>query len=376
VLTAAPDVSDSDASTPRVAASMSLRSSQRFNDWAAGRSVMASATKPSSGGDQPGYGYATASVVAPRLADDCFSPAMHKRGRSVPAATAALLPLYGIRRSLGPRSDRPGSAVRVIAIRRTQSPALTRLRRSLRHARASGGWLLLSAGDRLEDDCSFDVAERRSSWPLRARGPTAGCRRPLNCPAIQRCRVRVDADAASPKKKGSGALDHDRDRSRAWVGFVRPSADRGSWQHGVGARDARDAPRRGEDADHALAPARAQLTFWLDTALVLADDEGPKNTPPPPPLGRRAAAATPAPGHRGDLCPDPIDHLLQTVQNRMLAEAGIKALGHLYDHRWGLTTLLPGPQPRYRSSGQSRGPSRGSSRPPRSWPLRDRCHPW
>jgi hypothetical protein len=30
-------------------------------------------------------------AVSPRLADDCFSPAVHKRGRLVPAATAALL---------------------------------------------------------------------------------------------------------------------------------------------------------------------------------------------------------------------------------------------------------------------------------------------
>ena len=64
--------------------------------------------------------FATASVVSPRPADDCFSPAMHKRGSVVPAATAALLLLYGFGRSLGPRSDRPGLAVRVIAIREEQ----------------------------------------------------------------------------------------------------------------------------------------------------------------------------------------------------------------------------------------------------------------
>jgi hypothetical protein len=45
---------------------------------------------------------------------------MHKRGRVVPAATAALLLFDGIGRSLGPRSDRPGSAVRVIAMRDEQ----------------------------------------------------------------------------------------------------------------------------------------------------------------------------------------------------------------------------------------------------------------
>jgi acetyl esterase/lipase len=41
----------------------------------------------------------------------------------VPAATAALPLLYGIGRSLAPRSDRPGSTVRVIATREEQSPA-------------------------------------------------------------------------------------------------------------------------------------------------------------------------------------------------------------------------------------------------------------
>jgi hypothetical protein len=64
--------------------------------------------------------FATASVVLPRLADDCFDPAMHKQGSVVPAAPAALLLLYGIGRSLAPRSDRPGSTVRVIAMRDEQ----------------------------------------------------------------------------------------------------------------------------------------------------------------------------------------------------------------------------------------------------------------
>ena len=45
---------------------------------------------------------ATVSGASPRVAGDCFSPAMHKRGRLVPAATAALLLLYGIARSLSP----------------------------------------------------------------------------------------------------------------------------------------------------------------------------------------------------------------------------------------------------------------------------------
>ena len=44
-------------------------------------------------------------------------------GSVVPAATAALLLLYGIGRSLAPRSDRPGSTVRVIAMREEQWPA-------------------------------------------------------------------------------------------------------------------------------------------------------------------------------------------------------------------------------------------------------------
>jgi len=43
---------------------------------------------------------------------------MHKPGRLLPAANAALLLLYGIGRSLGPRSDRPGPAVRVIEMRK------------------------------------------------------------------------------------------------------------------------------------------------------------------------------------------------------------------------------------------------------------------
>ena len=67
---------------------------------------------------EAGLRFATASVVSSRLADDCFGPAMHKPGRLLPAANAALLLLYGIGRSLGPRSDRPGPAVRVIEMRK------------------------------------------------------------------------------------------------------------------------------------------------------------------------------------------------------------------------------------------------------------------
>jgi hypothetical protein len=66
--------------------------------------------------------------------DGCFSPAMHNSGRLLPAeaprycffSTASTGPSV-------PRSDRPGPAARVIAMRGMQSPALTRLRRSLRH---------------------------------------------------------------------------------------------------------------------------------------------------------------------------------------------------------------------------------------------------
>ena len=68
--------------------------------------------------DRPraGDAYATASVVSPRLADGCFSPAMHKPSRSRPAASAALLLHYGVGRPPA-RSDRPALAVRVIGLR-------------------------------------------------------------------------------------------------------------------------------------------------------------------------------------------------------------------------------------------------------------------
>jgi hypothetical protein len=65
------------------------------------------------------YAYATASVALPRLADDCFDPAMHKRGRWS-RRNRRTTALYGIGRCLAPRSDRPGSTVRVTAIREEQ----------------------------------------------------------------------------------------------------------------------------------------------------------------------------------------------------------------------------------------------------------------
>jgi len=52
-----------------------------------------------------------------------LQPGDAQAGSVVPTATAALLLLYGIGQSLGPRSDRPGSAVRVIAMREKRSPA-------------------------------------------------------------------------------------------------------------------------------------------------------------------------------------------------------------------------------------------------------------
>jgi len=55
-------------------------------------------------------------LFSPRLADGCFSPAMHKPSRSKPAASAALLLLYGIGRPPGP-SDRTALAVRAIGFR-------------------------------------------------------------------------------------------------------------------------------------------------------------------------------------------------------------------------------------------------------------------
>ncbi len=52
---------------------------------------------------------ATAPVVSPRLADGCFTPAMHKPSRSRPAASAALLLLYSPRPTSRPkRSSRVG----------------------------------------------------------------------------------------------------------------------------------------------------------------------------------------------------------------------------------------------------------------------------
>ena len=54
-----------------------------------------------------GHSFATASVVSPRLADGCFSPAMQKPSRSRPAPSVALIALlYGLGRPL-----RPGAIV-------------------------------------------------------------------------------------------------------------------------------------------------------------------------------------------------------------------------------------------------------------------------
>ena len=69
----------------------------------------------------------TASVVSPRRADGCFSPAMHKPNCSRPAPSAALLLLYASADPSGP-GRASGSDVRVIG------------------STDCGGWLSLADG--------------------------------------------------------------------------------------------------------------------------------------------------------------------------------------------------------------------------------------
>jgi hypothetical protein len=65
------------------------------------------------------HGFSCLAAAGGRL----LRPGDAQAGSVVPAATSALLLLYGIGRSFGPRSDRPGSTVRVIAMREEQWPA-------------------------------------------------------------------------------------------------------------------------------------------------------------------------------------------------------------------------------------------------------------
>jgi hypothetical protein len=85
-----------------------------------------SAMAPKEASPEPSFGdsYATASVVSPRRADGCFTPAMRKPSCSRPAASAVLL-LFSTRRPTArARVDRRGSAVRACWVARIAGVAL------------------------------------------------------------------------------------------------------------------------------------------------------------------------------------------------------------------------------------------------------------
>jgi hypothetical protein len=73
---------------------------------------------------RPRYAFATHSVVSPRPADGCFGAAMHKPSSSRPTASAAPLLSRWRRPTPKAKSNRPASAMRVIATRGEQSRAV------------------------------------------------------------------------------------------------------------------------------------------------------------------------------------------------------------------------------------------------------------
>ena len=88
------------------------------------------------------HGFSCLAAAGGRL----LRPGDAQAGSVVPAATAALLLLYGIGRSLAPRSDRPGSTVRVIAMREEQWPASWSRSPLLCHVGTCESALLLQRG--------------------------------------------------------------------------------------------------------------------------------------------------------------------------------------------------------------------------------------
>ncbi len=123
---------------------------------------------------------ATAAVVSPRLADGCFTPAMHKPSRSRPRH----LPRYCFSTALGrppARSDRPASAVRLIAMRGMES---------CRSCQRLGALLLCRVGHAASD--AWDQREGGVRIPT----PSGGCR--LMLCALALCEgAREDSDRGS-----------------------------------------------------------------------------------------------------------------------------------------------------------------------------------
>jgi hypothetical protein len=121
------------------------------------------------------HGFSCLAAAGGRL----LRPGDAQAGSVVPAATAALLLLYGIGRSLAPRSDRPGSTVRVIAMREKQWPASWSRSPLLGHD--CDGWLRQARGDRMATRRSWGWSP---SVPPRAlpfaqdRAPPATCDTP------------------------------------------------------------------------------------------------------------------------------------------------------------------------------------------------------
>ena len=111
-----PTADRSDRRIPRVR----RLSPGRFPVPPGARRAAVSATIQASGSAVADRCSATASVVAPRRADGCFSPVMHKPSRSRPAPPRHYRSSAA---SAGPpaQSDRPVLAVRVIGLRGTQS---------------------------------------------------------------------------------------------------------------------------------------------------------------------------------------------------------------------------------------------------------------
>jgi len=135
-------------------------------------------------------GNATASVVSARLADDCFGRAMHKRCRRCRRQPQRYCFPTGSGGPSVPRSDRPGSAVRVMALREEQSPASWSRSLLLCHVRdhAARASATIAFGCR-------GVNAARSQWRPGARARAGGISR--------RIAGRSDRAAATPSSSAA-----------------------------------------------------------------------------------------------------------------------------------------------------------------------------
>ena len=157
-----------------------------FSRRAGGRRAIAMATEDCSRVAASRDRFATASVVWPRLGDGCFTPAMQKPSRSRPAASAALLLLYGITPASGPeRSPRVGRPRDRNARKGIMPRPTAVLSHSLRIPRPSRYWFAtpgpVAAGCCLRAERSSDRGGPAAGRVMRSRVVLYSSRPALAC---------------------------------------------------------------------------------------------------------------------------------------------------------------------------------------------------